>query len=198
MNYQWIICLLVLAVGLGGCGTKVIRTNTATITDFSGGWNDTDARLVAEQMITECLSGNWINDFNRTTGRVPTVIVGTIKNKTYEHISAEVFVQNLERALINSGKVQFVAAQDARSEVRLERADQQGNAEPSTVSAPGHETGADFMLQGTINSIEDAVPGKYAVLYQATLELIDMKNNQKRWIGQKQIKKIVRRPPVGP
>lgn len=191
--------IVLLSLAVSGCaGTQVVRTDPALVTDFSGGWNDTDARLVAEEMIRDCLSGNWINDFNRTSGRVPVVIVGTVKNRTYEHISPQLFIKDLEQALINSGKVQFVASKDGRAEIREERADQQGNAEPSTISAPGHETGADFMLQGNFNSIQDAVPGKYAMLYQVDLELIDMKTNQKRWIGKKEIKKVVLRPSVRP
>ncbi len=193
------ICAFSLIFSLTGCATKVIRTDTSKVTDFSGQWNDTDARMVAEEVIGDCLSGNWINDFNKSNGRTPTVIVGTIKNKSYEHISTEIFIQDLERALTNSGKVVFVAAKDAREEIRDERADQQmGNTEPSTISAKGHETGADFMLQGSVNAIQDAVKGKYGMFYQVTLELVDMKTNQKRWIGQKEIKKIVLRPQVRP
>ncbi len=192
-NLSLLALLAVIAVA--GCATKVTRTDVNKVTDFGGGWNDTDARMVAEQMIQDCLSGNWLNEFNKSSGRTPTVIVGLVKNKTFEHISSEVFIDDLERALTNSGKVQFVAAKDARQEIRDERADQQGgNTEPSTITEKGHETGADFILQGNINSIKDPVPGKYAVFYQVTLELVDLKTNQKKWLGQKEIKKIVERP----
>ena len=180
-----------------GCATKVTRTDVNAVTDFSGGWNDTDVRLVADEMIKECLSGHWINEFNKAAGRAPTVIIGSVKNKTFEHISSETFIADLELALTNSGKVTFVAGHGQREEIRDEREDQQaGNTEPATISPKGHETGADYMLQGSINSIKDAVKGKYAVFYQVTLELVDMKTNQKRWIGQKEIKKVVERPSV--
>lgn len=199
MLNKFFIGVLFLAVTVAGCATKVSRVDTNTVTDFSGGWNDTDVRLVAQEMIRECLSGIWINDFNRTSGRIPTVIVGTIKNNTFEHIDPRIFISDLEQALINSGKVQFVAAKDARNEVRSERADQQqGDTEPSTIVARGHETGADFMLQGNVNAVQDAVRGKYAMFYQVALELIDMRTNQKRWIGKKEIKKVVVRPQVAP
>ena len=192
-----LLCVLFLAFAFAGCSTKVTRTDAGKVTDLSGEWNDTDARLTAEEMIKDCVSGNWINEFNKASGRVPVVIVGTTKNKTFEHISADIFMADLQRALTNSGKVQFVAFQDARQEIRDERADQQGgNTDPATISAKGHETGADYMLQGGINSIQDAVKGKYAVFYQVTLELVDMKTNQKKWLGQKEIKKIVDRPSV--
>ena len=49
------------------------------------------------------------------------------------------------------------------------------------------------MLKGSINSIKDEIKGKYVILYQVNLELIDLTNNQKVWIGEKEIKKFVKR-----
>lgn len=191
---QFIILLLGTTLLMAGCGPKVIREDVGKPIDISGRWNDTDARMVADEMINACLTSAWINEFNKATGHTPTVIVGTITNNTYEHINSGVFIAELQKALINSGKVNFVANREERGEIRDERADQQsGNTEPSTISEKGHEVGADFMLKGSINAVEDAIHGKYVMFYQVNLELIDLKTNQKRWIGQKEIKKLVER-----
>jgi uncharacterized protein (TIGR02722 family) len=189
-----LVLLLSIVLVASGCATKVIREDVNKQMDLSGRWNDTDARMVADEMINECLTSPWINEYNKAAGRTPTVIVGTITNNSYEHIGSDVFISSLQKALINSGKVNFVASRDERGEVRQEREEQIGNAEPSTISEKGHETGADFMLKGSINGVQDAVKGKYVMFYQVNLELIDMKTNQKRWIGQKEIKKQVIRP----
>ncbi len=197
MKTSMLVCVCMLFVLTGCATTKVTRTDVNAITDLSGQWNDTDARLTAEAMIADCLNGNWTNEFNKEKGRTPTVIVGKIKNRTYEHISSDIFTSVLERALTNSGKVTFVADKENREDIRDERADQQaGNTEPATISEKGHETGADFMLQGAIEAIKDEVKGKYAMFYQITLEMVDMKTNQKKWISQKEIKKIVEHPSV--
>lgn len=186
---------IAVVILLAGCATKVTRMEPEQIVDLSGRWNDTDARLVAEEMVADCLSGAWVSDFNKANGNDPVVIVGTILNRTHEHINTDVFVQDLERALINSRKVKFVAAKIERDEVREEREDQQlGNTNPDTITVKGMETGASFMLKGTINDVKDEVRGKYAVLYQANLEMINMRTNEKVWIGQKKIKKLVERP----
>jgi uncharacterized protein (TIGR02722 family) len=198
-RFNWVVVGVgILALGVTGCGTKVQRTDINKVVDLSGLWNDTDARLVAEQMVAEALAGNWIAEFNKAEGKDPVIIVGTVLNRTHEHINTDVFVSDLERAITNSGKARFVTARGERDEVREEREDQQlGNTEPTTVTPKGHETGADFMLKGTVNDIKDEVRGKYAVLYQVNLELVDLRTNEKRWYGQKKIKKIVTRPPVG-
>ena len=197
-QFNFLVPILFLAV-TAGCATQVTRIEPNKVTDLSGGWNDTDARLVAEEMIKDCLAGRWVDEFNRANGRAPVVIVGAVKNRTFEHINPAVFIADMERALTDSGKVTFVASRDDREEVRSERADQQaGNTKAATISPKGLETGADFMVQGNIESIKDEVKGKYAVFTQVTLELVDLKTNQKRWIGQKETKKIVEHPQLRP
>lgn len=189
-----IIVLCFFALGLAGCATEVIRKDTAEVVDLSGRWNDTDARMVAEEMVKGCTDGRWIAQFNKDKGRDPVVIVGTVVNRSHEHINARVFVEDLEMALVNSGKVKFVADKGARTEVREERADQQENAAAATRARLVQETGADYMLQGSINSVKDETRGQYVIMFQANLELVDLTTNEKVWIGQKKIKKVVKRP----
>jgi hypothetical protein len=63
-----------------------------------------------------------------------------------------------------------------------------------TMKGPGEEVGADFMLIGTINSIRDEAGGKVMMFYQTNLELVNMANNIKVWVGEKKIKKLIKRP----
>lgn len=186
--------MLLAGVLLSGCATEVIRKDPAEIIDISGRWNDTDSRMAAEEMVKVCTDGAWIGAFNKNYGRDPVVIVGTVVNRTHEHINADVFVQDLELALVNGGKVKFVASKMERGEVREERADQQINSSPETRSQLVRETGADFMLQGTVNSVKDETKGKYAILFQVNLEMVNIMTNEKVWIGQKKIKKLIKRP----
>ncbi|MBI3314999.1 MAG: penicillin-binding protein activator LpoB [Candidatus Omnitrophica bacterium] len=191
------LLFVLVVLTAAGCAPKVTRMEPDKVVDFSGGWNDTDARLVAQEMIKDCLAGPWVNEFTQKSGRPPVVIIGAVKNRTFEHIDPGVFITDMEQVLTNSGKVIFVASKDDREEVRAERSDQQaGNTAFPTISPKGLETGADFMVQGSVHSIKDALRGRYAVFYQVTLELVDLKTNQKRWIGQKEIKKVVERPAV--
>jgi penicillin-binding protein activator len=181
----------VLVFGLVACNPKVSRVDSNAVTDLSGNWNDTDSRLVADEMIQDVLARPWISRFNKDHGKVPTVIVGTVRNLSHEHINTRTFISDLEKSLINSGEVDFVASASDRSEVRDERKDQDLNAKEETRKAMGQETGADFMLQGSINTIVDAVKGEQARFYQVDLQLIDLESNRKVWVGQKKIKKTV-------
>jgi len=165
--------------------------------DLSGRWNDTDSQLVAEEMVKEALARPWLAKFLKEHGKNPTVIVGTIKNKTDEHIAIDTFQKDIERELTNSGSVDFVASKGERNEVRSEREDQQTYASDRTRKQMYDETGADYMLQGTLSKITDAAGGKRTFYYQVDMELVDMQRNVKVWFGNKKIKKFITRPGVG-
>ena len=79
-----------------------------------------------------------------------------------------------------------------REEMRTEKADQQTNASISTMKKFGLENGADFILQGSINSIVDAYKRKKTVTYQINLELTNIQSNEIVWIGEKKISKFVK------
>lgn len=188
---------LVAALLMSACATSVQRMDAGEVKDISGRWNDTDSRLVAEEMIADCLARPWYSDARSKLGKNPTVIVGTVRNESHEHIAVDTFIEDLQRALINSGKVEFVASKGERGEVRDERLDQDTNAAEETRKAHGQETGADFMLSGALNQIVDQEGGKAVVLYQTNLKLLDMKSNRIAWNGQKKVKKFVKRSKVG-
>jgi len=185
-----VLLLMILPVGCGK-ETRVTRVDPGVVTDFSGRWNDTDSKVVAEAMIKEMTSRPWLQNFTSVKGRQPVVIVGTILNKSHEHISVDTFISDLEREMTNSQKVSFVASRTDREEVRSERGDQALHAREDTQKGPGQEIGADFMMKGSISTILDESDGVKGVYYQVDLDLVNLENNVKSWYGQKKIKKVV-------
>lgn len=177
---------------LAACGTSVTRIDPGETVDLSGAWNDSDSRLVAEEMIDDALSRPWISDFSRQRARRPAVIVGTVRNLSHEHINVNTFVADMERELLNSGRVNFVASRVERDEVREERIDQDLHASEETRNAPGQEHGADFMLQGQINTIIDSHSNDQVRYYQVDLTMVSLADNRKVWLGQKKIKKQIK------
>ena len=187
--------LFALSLIIAGCAheTKVTRVDSETVTDLSGRWNDTDSRLVAEEMVKTSLSSAWLGNYTKDKNRQPVVIVGTIVNRSHEHIDIQTFVSDLSRELINSGKVKFVATRGERDELRDERRDQAIHAREDTQKGPGRETGADYMMKGYISTILDEQDKTRATYYQVDLELVDLESNEKSWVGQKKIKKVIER-----
>ena len=174
---------------------NVSRVSSETVTDLSGYWNDTDVRLVAGEIIDGCLASLRIAQYpSQHGGKLPVVIVGSYRNKSDEHIDTEILTKKLEAALVNSGKVEFVASSAERNELRAERIDQQTNASESTAKSLGNETGADFMLQGSVKTIVDSDGKTMARSYFVTTEMIDIETNKKIWMDDNSsIKKVIKR-----
>jgi len=174
------------------CNRTVTRISETKEVDLSGRWNNTDSKLTAEELIKECQSGEWLGNHMTKTQKKPVVIVGFVKNKSHEHIEAETFILDLEKSFINQAQVKLVQGGEKRNEIRGERADQQDNASQSTMKSFGLEMGADYMLQGDINSIVDSYKKKKVVYYQINLQLTNLQTNEVVWIGDKKITKYIK------
>ena len=192
-RFMNVLLVLGAVAGLAACQPVITREDPSSVKDLSGKWNDTDSRKVSQEMIQDVLSQRWLSKFTDKTGQMPTVIVGKVRNLSHEHINTRTFIADIQRALINSGEVSFVASNEDRKEIRSERRDQDLNASESSRKAMGNEAGADFMLKGTINTIIDAITGKQVRFYQVDLILVDLSSNRMVWAGQQKIKKSVKR-----
>ncbi|MEX0911789.1 MAG: penicillin-binding protein activator LpoB [Gemmatimonadota bacterium] len=190
-----LVLIAVVAVGLGGCARNVTRIAPEQAIDLSGRWNDVDSRMVAEAMIEQSFGSSWATEHMRSSGgSPPAVLVGSVRNRSMEHIPVNTFVRDLERAYVNSGQVRVVAGGAERDELRDERVDQQEFASAATRNQLGMEHGAAYMLTGEIQSIEDEEGRRRVVYYQVDLSLVDLETNSRVWVGQHKIKKYIEDP----
>jgi uncharacterized protein (TIGR02722 family) len=194
-----VAALAVLALGASGCNAKrVSRVDPNAVTDLSGKWNDADSRLVANALIEQSLTAPWQRRFMAAHGgKNPKVMVGSFRNKSMELIPIQTFTRDLERAFVNSAQVDVVASKEEREEIRAERTDQQQNAAADTRARQAMEAGANYILQGDVQSIEDSEGRERIVYYQIDATLIDLESNQKIWVGNHRIKKYIERRRIG-
>ena len=187
-----LVVLLAFVVLVGCSSTKVDRVSPDTITDLSGYWNDTDVRIVAESLIADCVNAPAITNYIRNNNALPVVIVGNFRNDSDEHIDTSILSKKFEVALINSGKVDFVASSSERGEIRQEREEQQAWASEETAKRLANETGADFMLIGSVKTMVDQMDNTSTRTYWVYAELIDIESNRKLWLGENsEIKKVI-------
>ena len=193
MRRIFIGTLVVLTIALiNGCANrKITRVDPNETIDLSGRWNDSDSRLVSEEMIGDLLTSAWIPRYLKANDKRPVVVVSLVENKSHEHINSETFIKDVEKAIIRDGNIRLVVAGEKRNELRKERAEQQDYASPETTKKWGKELGADFILQGTINSIVDSYKKQKVVTYQIDLQLTNIETNEVVWMGDKKIKKQI-------
>ena len=196
MHFKKLMIIAAIAVSGGlisSCSRQVTRVSSDDTIDVSGNWNNSDSRMVAQEMTQNILNNAWMsNHLEQNGGKKPVVVVGLVQNKSHEHIDAETFVKDVEQTFIQTQKVRLVQGGKKREELRAEKADQQANASVSTMKKFGLENGADYILQGSINSIVDSHKRQKVVYYQVNLELTNIQTNEVVWIGDKKITKYVK------
>jgi uncharacterized protein (TIGR02722 family) len=179
-----------------GCtpGKKVNRDASTQSQDLSGNWNDVDADLVAKEMIGDCLKSGWHSKFKEEKGKNPVVKLYRVKNKSAEQINDEYFTKQVERALLNSGNIDVVSAANEGGDLDAELKDQAKNASDESAKSAGNAEGADFVLNGSINTQNDAADGKEIRAYVTNMQLTNVSSRKKVWIGEKKIRKEINQP----
>jgi uncharacterized protein (TIGR02722 family) len=191
-----LIILGAAALILSACASQpagVQRVDAGTQTDLSGYWNDTDVRIVCEALINDALNSPRVaQTITRMGGKTPVVLVGRFRNESSEHIDTAIISSRMETAIFNSGKMDFVAGGSVRDELRAERQEQQSFASEATAAALANETGANFMLFGTVRTIVDRAGNQTVRTYFVTAEMTNLETNQRMWMGENsEIKKVI-------
>lgn len=196
-----VVVFFVLVLILAGCSSSpsVKRVAEEEQIDLSGYWNDTDVRIVCDNLVSDCLNSPVVSkrltEYEVKNGSLPVVIVGQFRNTSDEHIDVSVISKRMEAALLNSGKVDFVASSSERNDLRQERIEQQSWASEETAKALANEIGADFMLIGSVKTVVDQIDRKAVRNYFVYAEMIEIETGKKIWIGENsEIKKYIKYP----
>ena len=184
--------VVMLALILVSCAStpKVRRVDAGTPRDLTGFWNDTDVRIVSEALIADFLGSPRVAQMIDGMDRTPVVLVGRFRNESSEHIDTAIISTTMETVIFNTGKLDFVAGGAIRDELRDERRGQQEHASDATLMR--NETGADFMLFGSVRSIVER-SGRHSVrTYFVSAEMTNLETNQRLWMAtNSEIKKTV-------
>lgn len=177
------------------CGsTKVSRVDSDEVIDLDGYWNESDVRIVCDSLIEECISSPRIAKFEGQQGRAPVVIIDSIRNQSSEHIDTSIVEKKFQTAIINSGVMEFVSSSTERQALREEKADQADHSTYDTAKEMDQETGADFMLKGSVKTIIQSAGDKTVRTYYIYAELHDIKTNKIVWMAENDsIKKVIKR-----
>jgi penicillin-binding protein activator len=187
-------------VALAACTTspKVTRIQPNTAADLSGEWNSIDSKQVADEMIKDAMTMPWVASYMRAhQGASPTVKLGNVVNKSTEHINTRTFLQDMANAFTRSGTIQVAMSAEDMNQVRAERNDQQQNASADTRAKQQAEQGADFLLTGTIEIINDREGGREVKYYQVDLKIVNTQTGILAWQNQKKISKYINRNRIG-
>jgi uncharacterized protein (TIGR02722 family) len=148
-------------------------------------WSESDMQAAVKELVASAVAHPVISNAKRP----PIVMVTRLQNKTSEHIDTQSITDMFTVELTNSGKVTFV--DKAAREDMAEEYDYQGSGmvNRETQKGKGGQVGADFIMNGRLDSIVQEVGKDKTVYYKLTMNLTNLKTGLIQWTGQKQLRK---------
>lgn len=156
-------------------------------------WSETDMQVVVKSMVESLIK----NPAIATAKTPPDVIVTQLQNKTSEHIDTQSIMDMIRVELTNSGKVSFLD-KEARKDISDEYDYQNsGVVSNETKKSAGSQIGAEYIINGRMDSIVQEVGKDKSVYYKLTLNLTNIKTSRIIWTDQKQIRKTFKKKSIG-
>lgn len=165
-------------------GTYDKNLNQANL--LSDRWSETDMQTAVQDLVNKMTRARIIKSAKKT----PVVMVTRLQNKTHEHIDTQSITDMLRVELMNATGLQFVdkaARDDISEEYNYQNS---GMVTGATKKGPGGQVGADYIINGRLDSIVQQAGGQKTVYYKLTLNMTNLKTSLIVWTGQKQIRKM--------
>jgi uncharacterized protein (TIGR02722 family) len=156
-------------------------------------WSETDMQKAVQDLVGSLMTSPAITQAKK----MPVVMVTNLQNKTSEHIDTQSVMDMVRVELMKSGKVGFIdkeARQDISDEYNYQNS---GMVAEETKKGPGGQVGADFIINGRLDSIVQEVGKDKSVYYKLTLNLTNLKSSMITWSDQKQIRKTFKKKSIG-
>ena len=189
--------LFAASLALSSCGPKAFVKGSYDDVNkenlLNDQWSETDMQKAVQDLVASLV--NYPSVKNAKTA--PVVMVTGLQNKTSEHIDTQDIMDMVRVELMNSGKFSFIdkeARQDVADEYNYQNS---GMVSEETKKGPGGQTGADFIINGRLDSIVQEVGKDKTVYYKLTLNLTNLKTNVMQWSNYKQIRKTYRKKSIG-
>lgn len=193
---RFTVVLLGLLVLITGClSTQTTQwLHPDTVLDVGDKWNDTDSKRVAEEMIGDALSRPWLRQHQEdNNGKNPVVVIGKITSWCREYVNTHIFIDYLQAALTQSGEVTFVENKGADAYIQDKQESTVFHDSGETAKQAAGGADADYQLLGEVNSVTNLQGESYIKFYLVNLSLVNIETNEKIWIGEKKIKKMLTR-----
>lgn len=198
MRFDRILLLIASCAALASCGPKAFvkgdyDSDVEKNNLLNDQWSETDMQKVAHDLVASMTQHPVINNAKTP----PLVMVTGLQNKTSEHIDTQSIMDMIRVELMKTGKVSFIdreARQDIADEYNYQNS---GMVSDETKKSPGGQEGADFIVNGRLDSIVQEVGKDKSVYYKVTLNLTNLKSSRIVWSDQKQIRKLFKKKSIG-
>lgn len=197
MTKLTMLIISVLGLTMASCGPKAFVKGQYDDVErenlLNDQWSETDMQNTVKTMVSSMVTHPSIANAKTP----PVVMVTNLQNKTSEHIDTQNIMDMVRVELTKTGKVAFIdkeARQDITEEYNYQNS---GMVSAETKKGPGGQTGADFIVNGRLDSITQEVGKDKTVYYKMTLNMTNLKTSVITWTDHKQIRKTYKKKAVG-
>lgn len=188
-----ILCGLVLGCSSKGYVKGEYDEDPGEVNLLNDRWSESDMQAVVKDLVQSLKSHRSIS----VAPRPPILMVTRLLNKTSEHIDTQNITDMIRVELSRGGQVQFVD-KAARDDVADEYAYQDsGMVSKETQKTKGGQIGADYIVNGRLDSIVQQTGNRKSVYYKITLNMTNLKTNIIEWTDYKQLRKRYKKQRVG-
>ena len=198
MKKLFIVSGFLVSFALGGCSSREFVKgdydknidNPNLLTDK---WSESDMQAAVKDLVNSAVSHPAI----AAAQRPPIVMVTRLQNKTSEHIDTQSITDMFTVDLMKSGKVTFVdkaAREDIAEEYDYQDS---GMVNRETKKEKGGQVGADFIMNGRLDSIVQEAGRDKTVYYKLTMNLTNLKTGLIVWTDHKELRKDFKKKRVG-
>lgn len=156
-------------------------------------WSESDMQNAVKHLVESALKHRSIIGSERP----PVVMITRLQNKTSEHIDTQNIMDMVRVELMKSGQVSFIdkaARKDLQKEYEYQAS---GVVSSSSQKRSGNQIGADYIINGRLDSIVQQTGKHKTVYYKITLNLTNLSTSQIIWSDYKQIRKRYKKRRIG-
>lgn len=185
---------------LGGCAATTRTLDPNAEQHYDASYDFSDKKQIVATLTESLLSSP--NITTETTNK-PVIIVYGVDNETSEHINTGGITDDIRLSLIKSGEYRFLN-REQRANLQEETDFQYaGYVPPAQRVIEGRQLGANYILSGTLRSIEKKQPKQWRlnkkelIYYSMNLELTDLQSGEIAWADNVEIAREASRPIIG-
>lgn len=196
--YGFTIGLLLLALSLAGCGgskafTKGEYDDPTRVELLDDKFNESDMQQMADTIIKAMVGCRFVTEAKTQ----PVVIVEKIQNRTQEHIDMTSMTDMIRTALIKTGKVRFVNKEERTTVDQEMTYHESGAVAAASAKKRGKQTGADYLLSGSMATNIQEVGSDKLIYYKLTMNLTNLETTTIDCTEEKQIRKKYKKRSIG-
>ncbi len=192
-------CAVALGTVLAGCAATTRSLDVDDPQHYDASYDFSDKKEIVDVLTTSLATSPAVARAGGAGDR-PVVVIYDVANRTSEHIDTSGITDDIRNELLRGGELRFVNR--PRRDDLIEEADYQyaGFVDPAQRVAEGRQVGADYVLSGTLRSIEKSEPAQWRlrkrnlVYYSMTLELTGLESGEILWADSVELARELSRP----